>query len=54
VLTSESVAIIVPSYGTAVGEYQVANIAAALDAYLSDSDIYDAVNNALSLRASPT
>jgi hypothetical protein len=37
-------AIIVPLYKTAIGEYQVENIADAIDAYTHDSDIYNAVN----------
>ena len=37
-------AIIVPNYRVAIGEYQVENIRAAIDAYTHDGDIYGAVN----------
>ncbi len=37
-------AIIVPLYKSAIGEYQVENIRDAIDAYLHDTDIYNAVN----------
>ena len=40
----EDNAIIVPLYRTATGEYQVESIKDAIDAYIHDADIYNAVN----------
>ena len=37
-------ALIVPNYKVAVGEYQVENIRSAIDAYIHDTDIFNAVN----------
>ena len=37
-------AIIVPNYRVATGEYQLENIRSAIDAYIHDTDIFNAVN----------
>src|SRR5271157_2795309 len=37
-------AIIVPNYRVATGEFQPENIRSAIDAYIHDSDIFNAVN----------
>ncbi|MHB8603528.1 MAG: hypothetical protein ACYC9R_12915 [Nitrosotalea sp.] len=44
VRSTKEKALIVPNYKVAIGEYQVENIRSAIDAYLHDEDIFNAVN----------